>query len=123
MKKGITTMKNIEKIIKVQLCKEMIEELNLTESTVFETRVKDGFLVLQVVDKENSHFDEDSYEEGFYEGVDEGEIDGYKLGYAIGYEDGNARNAFDDSFPLVEEDDMPCCCKCCVCDKCCKCRN
>jgi hypothetical protein len=65
MKKGITTMKNIEKIIKVQLCKEMIEELNLTESTVFETRVKDGFLVLHVVDKENSHFDEDSYEEGF----------------------------------------------------------
>lgn len=108
-------MQKIEKIIKVQLCKDIIEDLNLTENTAFEVKVEDGYLVIRVVDKEKSRFDEDAYEEGFYEGIDEGEIDGYKLGYAIGYEDGSCGNAFDDSFPLIEDEDTPCCCKCRLC--------
>ena len=108
-------MQKCEKIIKVQLCRELIDDLNLSETTKFEAKVRDGFLVIRVVDEETQRFDEESYEEGFYEGVDEGEIDGYKLGYAIGYEDGECGNAFDDSFPLLEEEDIPCCCKCCIC--------
>ena len=110
-------MQKCEKIIKVQLCRELIEDLTLSEATKLEARVRDGFLVIRVVDEEPKHFDEEAYEEGFYEGVDEGEIDGYKLGYAIGYDDGQSGSAFDDTFPLVEDDGVECCCKCCACKK------
>ena len=109
-------MQKCEKIIKVQLCRELIDDLNLSETTKFEAKVRDGFLVIRVVDEETQRFDEESYEEGFYEGVDEGEIDGYKLGYAIGYDDGQSGSAFDDTFPLVD-DEEECCCKCCSCKK------
>jgi hypothetical protein len=117
MKKGITTMQKIEKIIKVELCKELIEDLNLNENTILVARVVDGFLEIRVADEVKAQSKADAYEEGYYVGNEEGEIDGYKLGYIIGYDDGSRGNAFDDTFPLVDEDEEPCCCKCCCCAK------
>ena len=111
-------MQKCEKIIKVQLCRELIEDLNLTETTNFEARVRDGVLVIRIVDDAVHHFDEESYEEGYYEGVDDGEVDGYKIGYAIGYGDGQNGSTYDDSYPFMEDDDATCCCKCCACNKC-----
>ena len=110
-------MQKIEKIIKVELCKELIEDLNLNENTILEASVADGFLVVRVADEEKTHSKADAYEEGYYVGNEEGEIDGYKLGYIIGYDDGSRGNAFDDTFPLMDEDKEPCCCKCCCCAK------
>ena len=114
-------MQKIEKIIKVELCKKLIEDLNLNENTILEASVVDGFLVIRVADEVNTNTRSEAYEEGYYAGTEEGEIDGYKLGYAIGYEDGNCGNAFDDSYPLTDEDETPCCCKCCICAKKCQC--
>ena len=110
-------MQKIEKIIKVELCKELIEDLNLNENTILEASVADGFLVVRVADEEKTHSKADAYVEGYYVGNEEGEIDGYKLGYIIGYDDGSRGNAFDDTFPLMDEDEEPCCCKCCCCAK------